>query len=419
MAENYDRSLIEEVAALKLAAAERTGFNDFGDSFFEGPLAAWLNDLRGPVLSDFGRQFLHRLVFRDLCRRLKVVACLNEHPEILEVEIPQIILITGFVRTGTTLLHHLMATHLLSRPLLRWELMEPVPPPISETYTTDPRIAKVQTSIEGLRGTMLEKMHWINAVEPEENTWGFFDCTGLLGRALLLLMPTWGRWLEAKDLKPTFRDFKKLVKLLIWKNPPPSGGYLLLKCPWSALHIRAFSEIFPEAKFIITHRDPFRALISACTLGEIVCKPLIGEQTYPFHEDGISGMQVLKLQIRVFGKLATFAKAESAKVFSVQYTDLMNDAVLTTRSAFDYFGIEVPNDLEKRILAYLEQQRSGKRLAPPKSYGTFAYDEHAVWTDLDVVEYCNFFGVHKERTRLTDTKTGFRRSATKNNYLEL
>ncbi len=42
---NHDQTILEEMAALKLEALEKTGFDDFGDSFFEEPLAAWINDL--------------------------------------------------------------------------------------------------------------------------------------------------------------------------------------------------------------------------------------------------------------------------------------------------------------------------------------------------------------------------------------
>jgi hypothetical protein len=45
-------------------------------------------------------------------------------------------------------------------------------------------------------------------------------------------------------------------------------------------------------------------------------------------------------------------------------------------------------------------------MAPPKKYDTFGYDAEAVWADPSVADYCKFFGVKQERTRLIDTKTG-------------
>lgn len=403
---NHDETIVEEIAALKSEAAEKTGFDDFGDPFFEEPLAAWVNDLISGNLTDFGRQFLRRLVFKDLCRRLKVIAYLAEHPEILEVEIPPILLIMAAPRTGTTLLHNLMATHPLARTLLRWELMEPVPPPTTETYTTDPRIAKLQASIEPLRGSLLEQMHWVNANEPEENTWGFIDCTGLLGRSIELIMPTWSRWLREHDYRTTFRNFRKLVQLLIWKCPPPSGGHLLLKCVLTTAKIQMFADEFPEANFLLVHRDPFRIVVSAATIAEGIYQPFIREQHGPLHEDGLHDRILLKGLKMMFRALVEFKKTEPEKVANVQYSDLMSDAILAMRFAYDYVGMDVPEDLEQRVVGFLEQQRSGKRAAAPKRYENFGYDADDVWTDPTVAEYCEVFGVQRERSRLVDTRTG-------------
>ncbi|MGD9305412.1 MAG: sulfotransferase [Desulfobacterales bacterium] len=406
MSVNYDAAVLEEVAALKREAVKRTGFDDFGDPLFEEPLTAWVNDLTNGYLNDFGCQFLRRLTLNDLCRRLKVIAYLTKYPEISEVEIPPIILIMAAPRTGTTLLHNLMATHPLARTFLRWELMDPVPSPAPETYTTDPRITKLQASIDPLRGSLLEQMHWVNADEPEENTWGFIDCTGLLGRSIEAIMPTWSGWVWEYDHKATFRDFRKLVQLLLWKCPPPSGGHLLLKCVLTTAKIQMFADEFPEANFVLVHRDPFRITISAATIAEGIYQPFIRQQPGPLHEDGLHDKIILKRLKVIFRALVKFMKAEPQRVANVQYLDLMSDAVAATRSAFNYFAMDLSENFEQGIRAFLEQQRSGKRVAPPKKYDNFGYDAEAVWADPSVADYCKFFGVKQERTRLIDTKTG-------------
>jgi hypothetical protein len=406
MYENYDPAVLEEVATLKREAIAKTGFDDFGDPVFEGPLTAWVNDLITGNLNGFGRQFLRRLALSDLCRRLRVIAYLAKHPEISDVKIPPIILIMAAPRTGTTLLHNLMATHPLVRTFLRWELMEPVPSPTPQTYATDPRIKKLQASIEPLRGSLLERMHWVNAHEPEENTWGFFDCTGLLGRSIDSIVPTWSQWVQEHDHRTTFREFRKLVQLLLWKCPPPNDGHLLLKCVLTTARIQTFADEFPEAKFVLVHRDPFRILTSVGTIGEAIYQPFISEQPGPLHQDGLHDQILLKWLKIVLRALVEFMKGEPERVANIQYTDLMSDAVMATRSAFDYFAIDYPEDLEQRIVGYLERQRSGKRAAPPKKYDNYGYDAEAVWADPSVADYCKFFRVQEERTRLIDTKTG-------------
>lgn len=406
MSSSYDEAMFEEMAAIKGEAAARTGLSDFGDPSFEGPLLAWVADLRNPRINDFGRKFLRRLAVRDLCRRLEVLAYLAEHPEILDVEIPPIVFITGAPRTGSTLLHNLLASHPKGRALLRWELMEPLPPPRSETYATDPRIATLQASIEPLRGSRLEQMHWVDADAPDENAWAFLDCTGMLGRGVAPLMKSWGRWVEENDLESTYRDFRKVVQLLLWKCPPPSHGHLVLKCVMTTVNVATFAEVFPEASFVLAHRDPFRSLVSSCATGDAICQPFLEAPPGPLHEDGLHGQEAFGSEKRVLRALVEFARSGPERIVNVRYADLMGDAVATARFVYERLGMDVPEDLAERIADFLRDQRSGKRAAPPRSLETFGYHADAVWSDPAVIEYCESFGVERERARMVDTRTG-------------
>jgi len=401
-----NEAAFEEMTAIKREAAMKTGCGDFGDPAFEGPLLAWVRDLANPMINEFGRKFLRRLAIRDLCRRLEVLAYLREHPEILQVEIPPIVFITGAARTGSTLLHNLMATHPDCRPLLRWELMEPLPPPQSETFATDPRIESLQAAIQPLRGSRLEQMHWVDADEPDENAWGFLDCTGMLGRGVTPLMKTWARWIEENDLTATYRDFRKLVQLLIWKCPPPPGGHLVLKCVMTTVKVAEFAEVFPEASFVLTHRDPFRSLVSSCATGDAICQGLLEAPPGPLHEDGLHGQEAFVSQKRVLRALEALSVSESDRVVNVRYADLMSDAVATTRSIYERLGMNAPEDLEGRVVGHLREQRAGKRAAPPKKLETFGYRADAVWSDPTVIGYCKSFDVQRERSRLVDTRSG-------------
>jgi hypothetical protein len=405
MSLSVDEAALEELAAIKREAVAKTGLDDFGDPSHEGPLLAWIQDLANPKINDFGREFLRRLAVRDLRRRLRVLAYLSEHPEILDVEIPPVLFITGAPRTGSTLLHDLMATHPESRPLRRWELMEPLPPPQSETYATDPRIAKLQASIEPLRGSRLEQMHWVDADEPDENTWAFLDCTGMLGRGVAPLMPSWTRWLAENDFESTYRDFRKVVQLLLWKCPAPPQGHLVLKCVMTTKNVAAFAKVFPEASFVLAHRDPFRALVSSCATGDAICQAFIDAPPGPLHEDGLHAQEALgslKLALRA---LVELAESEPARIVNVRYADLMADAVATTRTIYERLRMNVPEDLAERIAGHLRKQRSGKRAAPPRNLETFGYQADAVWSDPVVSEYCESFGVERERARMVDTRT--------------
>ena len=54
------------------------------------------------------------------------------------------VFIIGFPRTGTTILHDILAQDPDSRAPLTWETMFPSPPPDAATFYTDPRIARAR-----------------------------------------------------------------------------------------------------------------------------------------------------------------------------------------------------------------------------------------------------------------------------------
>ena len=292
-------------------AAEETGLNDFGDDWFMGPLAAYATDLVAPHLSDWGRAFLTRLVSKDLGRRLQIIDCLKRHPEIEDTPIPPILYITGHERSGTTLLHNLLSQHRDARFLSRWELMAPTPPPEPGSLATDPRRAAVQASVDALRGSDLEYMHWVNADEPEECVWGLMDCNGLLGMAVGLIMPSWLNWLGSHDFAPSLANYRKIVQILTWKNPVPEGGFLALKAPQMASYLPQFFQVFPDTQFIYIHRDPYRVLQSFTTLIDVVDGPFLQDRAY-LKELEQQQHRSLKRMGQLFDNLEAFKKLHPA-----------------------------------------------------------------------------------------------------------
>jgi hypothetical protein len=174
----------------------------------------------------------------------------------------------------------------------------------------------------------------------------------------------------------------------------------------TTMKIARFAEVFPEASFVLAHRDPFRALVSSCATGDAICQAFLDGPPGPLHEDGLHGQESFDSQKRALRALVEFVRDGSAPVVDVRYADLMRDAVATTRSIYERLRMDPPEGLEQRIADHLREQRSGRRAAPPRELETYGYQADAVWSDPVVTEYCESFGVPRERTRTVDTRTG-------------
>ena len=385
-----------EVDRILADAARKAGLDDFGESWFLGPLSAYAADLAQPGLTEFGRRFLRSRAVRDVTRRLRVLETLRENPQIAAVPIPPIVYITGLERSGTTLLHNLLALHRDARVLRRWELLEPVPPPEAATYATDARIARVQEQTDVLRGTLIERMHWVNAADPEECVCGFVDAAAMVAWAASPCLPTWGRFLAEEDLGPAFENYRRVVQLLLWKHPVEPGGFLVLKAPQIAPHLAWFAEVFPEARFVITDRDPYRCIVSLAGLGHAIVGLFC--EVNPLSDDGHRS-RIISAQVP--GKLASisdFTTDEPSRAMHVPYPELVRAPVDIVHRALEANAAD--DALSAKVITYLERQQAGERAVPPAVLDAMGYDQAGVWRDPVIRSYCERFGLEPERDRL-------------------
>lgn len=392
-------SLPQPVRPLIDAATAETGLSDLGDDWFLGPLSAWAEDLDQANLSDRGRRFMKSLAVRDVARRLRVLETLRAHPEIDEVEIPRIVYITGLERSGTTVLHNLVSRHHSARAFMRWELMEPVPPPTAETHATDPRIAAVQASIEPLRGSLLEHMHWVEADDPEECAWGFIDAVSMLGQAAGFCMPAWNRFLSQNDLSRAFEHYRRVVQVLIWRHPVGPDGFLVLKSPQIGSQIAAFAKVFPEAHFVVSDRDPFRTLASLATLGRSIVEPFCVEN--PFERRGPDDPDLVESIAHKLSAIQAFSEAQPDRIRHMPYPELVNEPVALIDGLIRSLGLPPDHELGEHITRFLAAQRAGRRPSPPSDLDDRGYDHDEVLREPRIAAYCERYGIAPERRRIT------------------
>ena len=104
-------------AGLLEEAARNTGLDDFGDEGFREPLAIFLRALEDEAELNFvGRVLALSDVLNLLENRLKMTAARKASPEIANERIERPIFITGLPRTGTSVLHELLARDPANRP---------------------------------------------------------------------------------------------------------------------------------------------------------------------------------------------------------------------------------------------------------------------------------------------------------------
>ena len=122
------RSPLRAVDLIK-TAKRRCNLDDFGGGdFFEG-LSRLLDSChRESRLNLIGKIALRTDLIRTLCSRLFMHRDRQLYPDVARQEIREPLFIVGLPRSGTTLLHTLLAADPEHRAPLTWEVMTPSPP---------------------------------------------------------------------------------------------------------------------------------------------------------------------------------------------------------------------------------------------------------------------------------------------------
>ncbi len=248
------------------AACERVGCDDLGDDTWREGFDVLVDSLnREAALNELGVGAMTDQIVGYLANRLDVERWYRHHPEIDDEEIVAPLFGLGLPRTGSTALSFLLAKDPARRSLRVWEAATPCPPPETATEETDPRIAVAQAGID-----MTNEMFPGFAGMLPTAADGPQECLLLMAldfRSLVFegmaQVPSYSEWLLACDMESAYRYHRRVLKLLQWRCPPTRWW---LKTPAHMLSIAALDAVYPDARFVMTHRDVTKVLPSVCAL---------------------------------------------------------------------------------------------------------------------------------------------------------
>jgi hypothetical protein len=348
--------------------ASAAGLDDFGDpSYRDGldVLAASLRDDARP--SELGETVADAQIRGALTVRLRVEQWWKQHPELADERIEAPLFIVGMSRSGTTALSHLLARDPANRSLLGWEAADPVPPPRAGEYATDPRFEAAKANEFGLLHRLdpnITKMHHDPPDMPVECIVPLTQHFVSLGLPLQFWIPSYGRWVAGADHGPAYRWHERVLRLL------QSGGVRgrwQLKSPQHAIAIEALAAHYPDARFIVTHRDPATCVASATSLGRAFTA------AFGDHPDQVAlgTFWTDTLMAMADGLLAFRRRHGDDRFVDVAYRDLTSDPVATAARIYDALGEPLPADAEAAM-------RSHASVAVQNRFGRHDYD----WADL-------------------------------------
>ncbi len=375
------------------AARRETGHEDFGAAAWRDGLEVILESAdREAELNPIGREILRGWIHRRLVNRLRVIDWVAEHPEVRGERIEKPLVILGMLRTGTTILCELLACDPAYRPLMKWEALDCCPPPRAESFRSDPRIRAMVDEMENTYKAVprLKAIHF----EPGD---GPTECVALLGQAFrsqdwlgLFHVPSYVSWYHACDMEPAYAYHRLALQLLQSRAP----GRWSLKAPGHMLALDALFAVYPDARLIVTHRDPVKTVASSASL------------SFTSRPDSLSTVELgdyfgplwLRINATMVDRMMEFRARHAAKdaerFLDLHYGDLARNPIESVRRIYDHFGETLTPDAETAMRAHLDAHPKGH-------HGVHHYSLEAVGLAPEQVrerfsEYCARFDVPPE-----------------------
>ncbi len=363
-----------------------------GDERFLEPLGVACAALEEEAhLTVLGRWITRRYLLRLLEVRFHLAAYVRDDPGVRDEVVRSPIIVTGAPRTGTTILYGLLSCDPALRVPEGWELLRPVPPPEPDRFPDPGRLA--------LADAELRLMPSVNA-----NLDAIHEYSGRMAKECLSAMsfellteeiavrydvPSYHRYLQSADLTPAYEMHRLVLQVLQRRWGPVQW---VLKSPAHLGALPTILSVYPDARIVVTHRDPLTVLPSVSSL--VATLRLA-------HSDDVDMPTIGRYHAELYGRyLDALVDADEqgvldpARTHHGRYADFVADPMGSVRATYAGVGL----DLDPVAAAAMERHLAEK----PKGHkGEHRYSFDDLGLDRDAerarfARYCDRFGVPAE-----------------------
>ncbi len=166
-------------------------------------------------------------------------------------------------------------------------------------------------------------------------------------------VPAYIDWLRGLDRAANYRYFRSQLQLLSWRDP---GEYWVLKAPAHLFSLDAILEIFPDAHFVVAHRDPQDSIPSACSLAAAYRSITVDHVDL----ERLGGEVSQVLAASVEWALDARTAVDPSRFFDVSYPTLLDDPIGVARAICQQFDYRFDGAAEERMRGWLAVNPKGK-----------------------------------------------------------
>jgi hypothetical protein len=332
-------------------ARRKVGLSDFGDEQFLEPLEVLADSInREARLNPVGQMIIRGRIVGVLANKLVAHETIKQHPEILDIPVEAPIIVAGLARTGTTMVHRLIAKDPAIRSLASWEAINPAPAQRKPWQRKDPRFAQAAAAAKGLKymSPGFFAIHPAEPDAPEEEVILLEQSFLTTTPEAMMNVPTYSRWLEGQDHVPAYQALKRMMQYLQWQRPGiGKDARWVLKTPHHQEYFDPLLEVFPDATIVHTHRDPLKtspSFFSMVTHLQMIFSDDVDPSRVASHWLG-------KIENMARRTMATRDRVNDKGFIDVSYYDLIEDPIPEVTRIYEAAGLTLTPEAQNAMEA--------------------------------------------------------------------
>ena len=378
---------------LEEASRRAGGLTDTGEAQFSEGLRRLSESLESEArLTPLGRLIARERAILSTVNRMNYLEDRRKNPSIADEQVIAPVIVVGMPRTGSTILHDILAQDPDSRAPLTWETMFPSPPPEPETFETDPRIEACDATFPGVEAQIpaFKAMHPMGARLSQE-------CVTTMADTMVsplfhnqFRVNSYQDWVDHEaDWSRVYEFHEWQLQHLGWKVKRDRWVLKTGAHMWGLAHLL---ERYPDARIVFTHRDPVKSMTSYASLTALV-RSMGSDDVDPVEiaEDWTARIKrVLESSIAVRAR----NDAPRAQFYDMHFQDFVADQFAVVEQIYDAFGLPLTGEAADRMKAFIADNPKGKHgihRYSPEEYGIDPQQIHASFRP-----YMERFGLEPE-----------------------
>ena len=343
------------------------GLEDFGNSHYRQPLEQLLYSLQHEAdLNETGVLVLRQRVVDILANQLRIQEYLKRHPEILDEEIVEPLVVVGLPRTGTTMLHRTIAADRRMFAPLWYEVRFPCPALDWDPGGVDQRRVDAEAEMKAMvdANPGLLAVHPMDAMGPDEDIMLLEQSFYSFNIQAFANLPTFDAWIEARDHTVGYEYLKLLLQFLQWqkKRTGLKAERWTLKAPHHLHYMDLVFKVFPDARVVQTHRDPLDTIPSISSMTAAI---------WVIYSDSADPVEAGRTWARKFARgmnhtMDVREQMGDQRFLDLRFEDTVRHPLREIQKIYDFIGMELTDEARAEMARW--QDFNKREMRPPHEY---------------------------------------------------